>query len=65
MVKFNPGLSQILNKVFSSKNMQLKLTEDCWAFTPRHSNDTIQYNTRIFSEVYLQMLKRREFEEKA
>ena len=45
--------------------MQLKLTEDCWAFTPRHSNDTIQYNTRIYPEVYLQMLKRREFEEKA
>ena len=27
MVKFNPGLSQILSKVFLSKNMQLELTK--------------------------------------
>ena len=27
MVKFNPGLSQILNKVFLSQNMQLELTK--------------------------------------
>ena len=33
--KFNPGLSQILNKVFWSKNMQLQLTKYCCAFTPR------------------------------
>ena len=26
MVKFNPGLSQILSKVFLSKNMQFKFT---------------------------------------
>ena len=31
MVKFNPGLSKILVKVFLSKNMQLKLTKYCWA----------------------------------
>ena len=27
MVKFNPGLSQILSKVFLSKNMLLELTK--------------------------------------
>ena len=30
MIKFNPGLSQILSKVFLSKNMQLKLSKYCW-----------------------------------
>ena len=29
MVKFNLGLSQILSKVFLSKNMQLELTKYC------------------------------------
>ena len=37
MVEFNPGLSQILSKVFLSKNMQLELSKYCWAFTPRYS----------------------------
>ena len=39
MIKFNTGLSQILSKVFLSKNMQLELTKYCPAFTPRYSND--------------------------
>ena len=39
MVKFNPGLSQILSKVFLSKNMQLELTKYC-------SND----NTKCYSK---------------
>ena len=46
MVKFNPGLSQILNKVFLAQNMQLELTKDCWAFTQRYSND----NTKCYSK---------------
>jgi len=29
LVKFNPGLSEILVKVFLSKNMQLELTKYC------------------------------------
>ena len=29
MVKFNPGLSQISSTVFSSRNMQLKVTIYC------------------------------------
>ena len=29
MVKFQPGLSQILSTVFLSKNMKLKLTKYC------------------------------------
>ena len=31
MVKFNPGLNEILGKVFLPNNMQLKLTKYCWA----------------------------------
>ena len=46
MVKFNPGLSQILNKVFLAQNMQLELTKDCSAFTQRYSND----NTKCYSK---------------
>ena len=48
MVKFNPGLSWILSKVFFSKNMQLELKKDCWTFTPRYSND----NTKCYSKQY-------------
>ena len=45
----NPGLSQILSKVFLSKSMQLELkNQDCWAFTPRCSND----NTKRYSTHY-------------
>ena len=39
MIKFNTELSQILSKVFMSKNMQLEQTKYCSAFTPRYSND--------------------------
>ena len=35
MVKFKPGLSQILSTVFFSKNMQFELTKYRSAFTPR------------------------------
>lgn len=35
MVKFKPGLNQILSKVFLSKDMKLELTKYCSAFTPR------------------------------
>ena len=48
MVKFNPGLSKILNKVFLSKNMQLELKRDCGTFAPRYSND----NTKCYSKQY-------------
>ena len=47
--KFIPGLSQILSKVFLSKNMQLELTKYCRAFTPRYSND----NTKCYSKQYI------------
>ena len=47
--KFIAGLSQILSKVFSSKNMQLELTKYCRAFTPRYSND----NTKCYSKQYI------------
>ena len=33
------GLSQILSKVFLSKDMQLELTKYYWAFTLRYGND--------------------------
>ena len=46
MIKFNPGLSLTLSKVFLSKNMQLELTKYCWAFSPRYSND----NTKCYSK---------------
>ena len=37
--KFNPGLSQILSKDFSSKDVQLEVTKYYWAFTTKYSND--------------------------
>ena len=40
VVKFNLGLSQILSKVFLSKDMQLELTKYYWAFTMRYGNET-------------------------
>ena len=46
MVKFNPGLSQILSTVFSPKNMQLEVTKYCGAFTTRYSND----NTKCYHQ---------------
>ena len=49
MVKFNPGLSQVLSKVFSSKKVQLELTKYCCAFTPRCSND----NTKCYCKQYM------------
>ena len=42
MVKFNPGLSQILNKIFLSKNMLLEITKSFCVFTPRFSDDNIE-----------------------
>ena len=47
--EFNPGLSQILNNVFLSKNLQLELTKNCWAFTLRYNND----NTKCYSKQYI------------
>ena len=49
MVKFKPGLSQILSKVFLSKNVQFELTKYCSAFTPRYGND----NTKCYSTQYI------------
>ena len=46
MVKFNPGLSQILSKVFFSKNMSLELTKYCLAFTSRLNDDNIEYYSK-------------------
>ena len=46
MVKFNPGLSQILSKVFLSKNMLLELTKYFCVFTPRFSDDSIAFYSR-------------------
>ena len=42
-VKFyNPEfISQILSKVFLSKNMSLELTKSCFVFTPRLNDDNI------------------------
>ena len=45
-VKFNPGLSQILSKVFLSKNMSLELTTNCCVFASRLSDD----NTECYSK---------------
>ena len=41
-VKFNPGVSQILSKVFLSKNMSLELTTYCCVFPPRSSDDYVE-----------------------
>ena len=49
MVKFKPGLSQILSKVFLSKDMQFELTKYCSVFTPIYSND----NTKCYSTQYI------------
>ena len=49
VVKFNPGLSQILSKVFLSKNTQLELTTYCLAFTQRYGND----NTKCYFKQYI------------
>ena len=49
MVKFKPGLSQILSKVYLSKNMQFELSKYCSAFTPRYRND----NTKCYSTQYI------------
>ena len=48
MVKFDPGLSQILSKVFLSKNMSLELTKYfcVFYFTLKFSDD----NTQCFSK---------------
>ena len=50
MVKFNPGLRKILNNVLLSKNLQLELTKNCWAFTLRYNND----NTKCYSKQYIE-----------
>ena len=49
MVNFKPGLSQILSKVFLSKNMQFELSIYCSASTPRYRND----NTKCYSTQYI------------
>ena len=46
MVKFNPGLSQMLSNVFLSKNMSLELTKYCLAFTLRLNDDNIEYYSK-------------------
>ena len=46
MVKFNPGLSQILSNVFLSKNMSLELTKYYLDFTPRLNDDNIEYYSK-------------------
>ena len=43
MVKFNPGLSEILSKVFLFKNMLLELTKFFCVFTPRFSDENIEF----------------------
>ena len=43
VVKFNPGLSQTLSKVFLSKNMLLDLTKYFCIFTSRFSDDNIEF----------------------
>ena len=47
MVKFNPELSQIVNKVFLSKDMLLSLDLKKYycTFTPRYSNDSTKLGT--------------------
>ena len=42
MVKSNPGLSQILSKVFLSKNMSLELTKSVLRF----SDDSTEYYSK-------------------
>ena len=46
MVKFNPGLSQILSKVFLSKNMSLEVKKYCGVFISIFSDD----NTECYSK---------------
>ena len=48
MVRFNPGLSQILSKVFLSKNMSFELAKYSGVFTSRFSDDTKTTN-KIFN----------------
>ena len=48
VVKFNPGLSQILSKVFLSKNMLLERTKYFCVFTPRFSD----YNRILLYEMH-------------
>ena len=49
VVKINPGLSQILSKIFLSRSMQLELTTYCLAFTLRYGND----NTKCYFKQYI------------
>ena len=49
MIKFNPGLRQILSKVFLSKNMQFEFAKYCWAINPRNSNDNTKYNSKQYT----------------
>ena len=53
MVKFNPGLSQILSKVFLSKNTWLELTKYRCAFTSQKRNE----NTKCYSKQCIGRLK--------
>ena len=53
IVKFNPGLSQILSKVFLSKNTWLELTKYRCAFTSQKRNE----NTKCYSKQCIGRLK--------
>ena len=46
MVKFNPGVSQILRKVILCKKMLLEHTKYFGVFTPRFSDDSIELYSR-------------------
>ena len=46
MVKLNRGLSQILSKIFLTKNMSLELTKYCFLFTTRLNDDNIEYYSK-------------------
>ena len=46
MVKFKQGLSQVLSKVFLSKNMSLEITKYCCAFASRFGDDNIKCYTK-------------------
>lgn len=50
VVKFHPGLRQILRKVFVSKNMQFECTKYCSVVTLRYSNE----NTKCKSKQYIE-----------
>ena len=54
MVKFNPALSQILCKVFLSKNALLKLTKYFCVFTTKFSDDDMEFYSKQCIGRYIQ-----------